>query len=111
MVGSARFPSSRIRQILGGKMLGDKIDEEIFYEKEKKLEAKFIKTVELASTIINKLKIKKKPLYVVGFNPKKHIYRCSRVKNLNEAYELIKKDKLTSYILTDYIMQKFNIGE
>lgn len=89
-------------------MLGDKIQEELDYELDKKLEAQVIEAVNWASRI--KLKIEQE-FYVVGFSEKTKTYICKKVKNKNEAYNIVTKNKLTNYIFAENVFKKFNMED
>lgn len=91
-------------------MLGDTLPEEIEYEKEEQI-VDHVKDILAWTTVLHKLAKIQKPFYVIGFNAKKKIKICQEVKTQNQAYEIIKRHKLESYVFADNVFKKFNIGE
>lgn len=89
-------------------MLGDVLQEELDYELDKKLEAQVIETVNWASRA--KITIEQE-FYVIGFNEKTKTYICKKVRNKNEAYEIVTKNKLNNYVFAENVFKKFNMED
>lgn len=87
-------------------MLGDELQEVQQYEREQKLSQKFEKIIDWVTALHS---IKAKPFYVIGYNMKQKRCVIRKVKNNNEAYAYILKNKLKGYCFADNIHHFNNI--
>lgn len=87
-------------------MFGDELPEVQQYEREQQLSQMFGNIVDWVTALHS---IKAKPFYVIGYNIKQKRCVVRKVKNNNEAYAYILKNKLTGYCFADNIHHFNNI--
>lgn len=89
----------------------DRLPEEEQYEQEKEAETQQEKAVRLYCEVTDKLRFLRPTFWVIGINPKSRIWTCKKVKDREEAYEIIKERGLSMYVFADNVWQTFNTTE
>lgn len=87
-------------------MLGDKINEELEYERYKELSEKFIAGANIALAMMNTAKKLNQPFYIVYLSNRRKSMFWEKVKNKEEAYNIIKREKAEKYIFCENIFRE-----